>query len=103
MIKENSKPQRGRPRIHPDRKAYQADWIRNKRAKFKEGLVFSELTDNLFGYLAQIGLRRTSSEFELEDGDIDYKQQYNAVINLARKAHEECESIRSRILSEVAK
>ena len=30
------KPKRGRPRIHPDRKAYRAQWQREKRAKQKE-------------------------------------------------------------------
>lgn len=28
-----SEHKRGRPRIHPDRKAYQAEWARNNRAK----------------------------------------------------------------------
>lgn len=34
------KPKRGRPRIHPDRKAYRAAWMRDdrkRRAKAKEG------------------------------------------------------------------
>lgn len=36
-IMTDVKPKRkqGRPKIHPDRKAYQAEWVRKKRAKEK--------------------------------------------------------------------
>lgn len=28
-------PKRGRPKIHPDRKKYQAEWIKKKRAALR--------------------------------------------------------------------
>lgn len=33
-----TKRPRGRPRIHPDRKAYKAQWERDKRKRMKEGV-----------------------------------------------------------------
>ena len=61
--------------------------------------VFNALTDNLFGFLAQIGLRRNSAELKSDDGEVDYRKAYDAVIALARKGHSECLEIREAMLA----
>lgn len=62
----------------------------------REDQKFNDLTDSLFGYLAQIGLRRNSAELARDEGKVNYQQAYDAIISLARKGHEECMSIRNK-------
>jgi hypothetical protein len=58
------------------------------------------LTDNLFGYLAQIGLHRTSLEMgEDAEEDMDFREAYDALIARAREGHEECVKIRNALLA----
>jgi hypothetical protein len=61
--------------------------------------VFNDLTDELFGYLAQLGLRRTSAELDSDEGQIDYESAYNGMVHLARHAHSECLKVREEMLS----
>lgn len=63
-------------------------------------IAFNDLTDNLFGYLAQIALKKTSLDMGEEYEECaDFRELYDNLIELARKGHRDCEIIRQSILS----